>query len=76
MNVQSPHKWWSTLKTEVFGSSSSLPPFISKGDGLVFESVLKTDLLSDQFDSKESWEAVDLALTCQPSPSLTTFASG
>ena len=25
MNVHSPHKWWSTLKCAVFGSSSSLP---------------------------------------------------
>ena len=31
MNVQSPHKWWSTLKSVVFGSSSSLPPLISGG---------------------------------------------
>ena len=23
MNVKSPHKWWSTLKSAVFGSSSS-----------------------------------------------------
>ena len=26
MTVQSPHKWWSTLQSAVFGSSSSLPP--------------------------------------------------
>ena len=26
MNVQSPHKWWFTLKSAVFGLSSSLPP--------------------------------------------------
>ena len=26
MNIQSPHKCWSTLKSAVFGSSSSLPP--------------------------------------------------
>ena len=32
------------------------------------------DLLSDHFDSKQSREAVDLPLTCHPSPSLTTFA--
>ena len=32
------------------------------------------DLLSDNFDSKQSREAVDLPLTCHPSPSLTTFA--
>ena len=28
-SVQSPHKWWSTLKSAVFGSSSSLPPLVS-----------------------------------------------
>ena len=31
MNVQSPHKWRSTLKSAVFGSSSSLPPLVSPG---------------------------------------------
>ena len=40
MKVQSPHKWWSTLKSAVFGSSSSLPPLVSEGDGLVCESRL------------------------------------
>ena len=33
MNVQSRHKWWSTLKSAVFGSSSSLPPLVSEGGG-------------------------------------------
>ena len=42
--------------------------------GLVCESVGKADLLWDYFDSKQSREDVDLMLTCQPSPSLTTFA--
>ena len=72
MNVQSPHKWWSTLKSTVFSSSSSLPSIIS--GGLVCESVGKVDLLSDHFDSKQSREAVDMPLTCHPSPSFTTFA--
>ena len=35
MNVQSPHKWWFTLKSAVFSSSSSLPPLVSLGSGLV-----------------------------------------
>ena len=52
MKVQSPRKWWSTLKSAVFGSSSSLPPLVSDGGGLVCESVGKSDLLSDHFDSK------------------------
>ena len=64
MNVQSPHKWWSTLKSVGFGSSSSLPPLVSEGGGLVCESVGKADLLLDHFDSKQSWDAVDLPLTC------------
>ena len=74
MIVQSPHKWWSTLKSAVFGSSSSLPRIVSEGDGLVCKLVGKTDLLLDHFDSKQSMEAVDLLLTCHPSPSFTTFA--
>ena len=45
-----------------------------EGGGLVCKSVGKADLLSDHFDSKQSKEAVDLPLTCHPSPSLTTYA--
>ena len=52
MNVQSLHKWWSTFKSAVFGSSSSLPPLVSEGGGLLCESVGKANLLSDHFDSK------------------------
>ena len=57
--VQSPHKWWSTLKSAVLGTSSSLPPLLNEGGGLVCESVGKADILSDHFDSKQSREAVD-----------------
>ena len=74
MNVQSLHKWWSTLKSAVFGSSSSLPPLVGPGGGLVCESVCKADLLSDDFVSKQSRESVDLLVTCHPSPSLIIFA--
>ena len=41
MNVHSPNKWWSTLKSVVFGSSLSLPPLDSEGHGLVCELVGK-----------------------------------
>ena len=51
-----------------------MPPLVSKGGGLVCESVGKADLLSDHFDSKQSREAVDLPFTCHPSSRLTTFA--
>ena len=61
--AQSPHKWWSTLKSAVFGLSSSQPPLVGGGGELVRESVGKADLLSDHFDgkqSKESWPATHL----------------
>ena len=57
MTVHSPNKWWSTLMSAVLGSSSSLPPLVSEGGGLVCESVGKADLLSDHFDTKQSREA-------------------
>ena len=60
MNVQSPHKWWSALKSAVFGPSLTLSPLGSEDGGLVCESVGKAYLLSDHFDSKQSMEAVDL----------------
>ena len=43
MNAQSPYKWWPTLKSAVFGSSSSLPPFVREGGGLLCESIGKAD---------------------------------
>ena len=62
MNAQCPHKWWSTLKSALFGlsSDSSVPPLIGAGGGLVCESVGKADLLSAHFDGKQSRDPVDL----------------
>ena len=67
MNVQSPYKWWSTSKSALFSSSSSLPPLVGLGGGLVCVSVGKADLLLDHFDSKQSRDSVDLLVTCHPS---------
>ena len=50
-----------------------MAPLVSEGGGLVCELAGKADSFND-FDSKQSREAVDLPLTCHPSPSLTTFA--
>ena len=51
-----------------------MPLLVREGAGLVCKLVGKADLLSLHFDSKQSREASDLALTFHPSPSLTTFA--
>ena len=51
-NAQCASKWWSTLKSAVFVSSSdlSLPPLIVGSGGLVCESVGKAEMLSAHFD--------------------------
>ena len=78
MNAQCPHKWWSTLKSAVFGSSSdsSLPLLIGAGCGLVCKSVEKADMLSANFDGKQSRDPVDLPPTCHPSPISLPLPSG
>ena len=60
MKAQSPDKWQSTLKSAVFGVSSSLPPLAGVCGGLVCESVGKADLLSDHFHGMQYRESVDL----------------
>ena len=64
----------STLKSAVFGSSSSVSPLVGGGGPLVSESIGEADLLSDNFDSKQCRESIDLPLTYHRSPSLITFA--
>ena len=68
MNAQSPHKWWSIIKSAVFGLSSSLPPLDGGGGGLMCKLVGKADLLLDYFDRMQSRESVYLLLPCHPSP--------
>ena len=66
--INPPHKWWSTLKSAVFGLSSSLPLRVGANGGLVCESVGKADLPSDYFDCQQSRESVHLKFTCHLSP--------
>ena len=74
MNSQSPHKWWSTLKSAAFGLSMSLPQLVCGAGGLVCESICQADLPSNHFEIKQSRESVDRPLNCHPSPRRTTFA--
>ena len=41
MNIQSSHKWWSTLKSAVFTTSSSLPPLVNKANNKALALLLK-----------------------------------
>ena len=74
LNAQSSHKWWSTLKSAVFGADSTLPPLIGVGGGLVCDPEAKAVLLANYFDSKQARDGITLPSTCYPSAGLTTFA--
>ena len=69
MNVQSPHKWWSTLKSAVFGTSSSLPPLVALLVRLICcQIILRT--------SSPGRLLICRSLVIRLLPSLTTFAFG
>jgi len=70
----SPHKWWSVLKSAVFGSSSTLPPLLDVGGFLVCSSEGKANLLNGHFDSKQCRLDLPLPPTCHPEVKLSTFA--
>lgn len=56
LSATDPHKWWSTLKSVVFGSSPTLPPLLSENGQLITSPKEKADLLMKHFDSKLSRE--------------------
>ena len=70
----SPRKWWQTLKNTVFGTNSSIPPLVKPGGDLATHPRDKADLLSGQFDSKQSRDDVNLPPTCHIAPVFTGVA--
>ena len=68
MNAQCPHKWWSTLKSAVFGSSSDSSLPLIGGVMVSCVSVGKAELLSSHFDSQQSRDHVDLPSASQSLP--------
>ena len=73
MNAQSPHKWGSTLMSAEFGMSSSLPPLVGGGGGVVcvcWQCWFAHGSFWRQALKGVCW----LAATCHKSPRLTTFA--
>ena len=73
-STDQPHKFWSTLKSALFGVDSSMPPLL-KADGSVAHCPKeKANLLAGIFDRKQSNECVDLPPTCFPEVNLSSLA--
>ena len=65
-SASSAHAWWITLKESVFCVDSSILPLRAFKGAMVSDPTLKTELLSEYFDSKQSHDSVALPLSCHP----------
>ena len=74
VGITQPHKWWSTLKSFLFGEDSSLPPLRSVDGVPKYSPEEKADLLSSYFQSKQCSQDLELPPTCFPDPILTKCA--
>ena len=74
MTVESANNWWRTLKGNVFGAESDIPPFCSPGGALVSDPAGRAWLLSTWFDSKQSRDIVELLHICYPRPAFCGIA--
>ena len=73
-NAPNPQKGWSTVKTAVFGASSSLPHLVDRGGRLVWPADETASLFSAHFDAKQCRDQFQLPHSCDPSPVLCSVA--
>ena len=68
------HKWWSTLKSSLFGVDSSMPPLLNADGSAIYCPKAKAERLADVFDSKQCGESLLLPQACFPEPKLCSMA--
>lgn len=68
------HKWWSTLKSALFGVDATVPPLLKPDGSVTHCPKEKATLLADVFDSKQSNEKLELPHSCFPEAKLTSLA--
>ena len=67
-------KWWSTLKTVVFGVHVALPLLLRPDGSLTHCPKEKAVLFADVLDSKQSNNSLTMPQLCFPEAELTKFA--
>ena len=68
------NKWWSTLKSALFGIDVTLPPLIKPDGSLTHDPKEKATLFADVFDMKQSDDKLTIPQTCFPEAKLTALA--
>ena len=71
------YKWWSTLKTALFGMDVAVAPFLRPNGSLTHCPKEKVVLFADVFDGKQSNNSLSMPQSCFPEAELTfVFCSG
>ena len=68
------HKWWSTLKSALFGIDDGMPPLLKPDGSLTHCPKEKATLFANIFEEKQSGEELTLLRSCHPEAKLTTIA--
>ena len=74
LGTHDAHKYWSTIKSALFGVDVTIPPLLKQDGSLCHNPKEKAELLANVFDSKQNRESVNLPPSCFPEPKLTTIA--
>ena len=73
-NATQSHKWWSTLKSALFGIDDGMPPLLKPDGSLTHCPREKTALFANVFDEKQSSEELVIPQSCHPEAKLTMIA--
>ena len=68
------HKWWSHLKSFLFGINTTLPPIRTDDGSVTFDPSVMAEVFSSVFQRKQSSQELNLPPTCFPEPKLTHLA--
>ena len=69
LGTTNSYKWWSTLRTTLFGVDVAVPPLLRPNGSLS-----QATLFADVFDGKQSNGSLTMPQSCLPEVKLTTFA--
>ena len=73
-NATQPHRWWSALKSFLFGTDSSIPALYKYDGSVTYSHQEKADILSSSFKSKQNDKILDLPIGCHSEPILNFFS--
>ena len=73
-NATQPHRWWSALKSSLFGTNSTVPALCRTDGSVTYLPQEKADLQSSSHNSKQNDKILNSTSGCHPKSILICFA--